>query len=463
MVRIFNAYIPTRTLLLATLDMLLIVAVLLAIRALGFPATATPGLVYSHATFKILVACGVCMLCMYYFDLYEPQVLANLWQVTARLSQVLGTVCLVLAAVYYAFPSIELSRELLFLGTGVIGLALIGGRKLFYTLNGLAPLAQRAILLGNGPLSSCLAQELDRCPELGMRLVGYVGDPSAAPNAGNGLSWLDGLEQVWEVIKRERVTRVIVTMEERRGRLPLDLLLHMKSQGICVEDGADVYEQVTGKVPLTSLRLGCFVFSPSFKLTRLTELYKRAFSILLSALGLLLVLPLMGLIALAIRLDSPGPALFRQKRIGMGGRAFVLFKFRSMRINADADGVPRPVQENDDRVTRVGRWLRRTRLDELPQLYNILRGEMSFVGPRPFVPEQERVLAEQIPFYRYRWAVKPGATGWAQVHRAYCATIEDNVEKLAYDLFYIKNMSVGLDFVVLFQTLKILLLGRGAR
>ncbi len=462
MVRFLNAYIPARTLFLATLDMLLIVAGLFTALALGFRTAAT-SLDYSHASMRIALAGAVCMLCMYYFDLYESQVITNLREVIGRLSQVMGTVCLVLAALYYACPSFELNREILFGGILMIALSLIGWRKLFSTLNRLAPLAERTIFLGDGPLSSCLVEELQRCPELGLRLIGYVGDSREAFRGENGLARLDGVDQSMEVIQRERITRVIVTMGERRGRLPLDLLLHMKSQGIIVDDGAEVYERVTGKVPLSCLRLGGFVFSPHFRISRGLELYKRAFSILLSAFGLIVTLPLMSLIALAIRLDSPGPALFRQKRIGKGGRPFVLFKFRSMRINADQDGIPRPVQRNDNRVTRLGRWLRKTRLDELPQLYNILRGEMCFVGPRPFVPEQERELTDQIPFYRYRWAVKPGATGWAQVHRAYCATLEDNVEKLAFDLFYIKNMSIGLDFLVIFQTLKILLLGRGAR
>jgi lipopolysaccharide/colanic/teichoic acid biosynthesis glycosyltransferase len=171
----------------------------------------------------------------------------------------------------------------------------------------------------------------------------------------------------------------------------------------------------------------------------------------------------MVLIAFAIRIDSKGAIIFRQPRIGKDGKTFTLFKFRTMYMNADLGGVPLPVQENDNRVTRVGRWLRRVRLDEIPQLYNILLGHMSFVGPRPFVPNQELELAHQIPLYAQRWTVKPGATGWAQVQRGYCATIEDNREKLAYDLFYIKNLSIGLDLLILFKTVKILLLRRGGR
>lgn len=463
MIKVFNTYIPARMLLLATSDTLVIATALLATLVLGLSAGSSPSLGHAQAFFKITVACLVCMLCMYYFDLYESHVLANLREVAARLIQVLGTACWILAFLYYVYPRVEIKREVLFLGFVVIGLFLTAWRRVFLILNGLAPLTQRTLLLGRGPLSTSLVEELNRRPEVGMRVVGWLDDSPGSGNNGNEGCPLIGLEQAMEVIDRERVTNLIITMEERRGRLPMDLLLQLKSRGIEVEDGADLYEKVTGKVPLNSLRLGWLVFSPGFHISRAMQLSKRISSIVVSLFGLLFTLPLMGLIALAIRLDSPGDAVFRQKRIGKGGRPFVLYKFRSMRVNADAEGGPRPAQENDDRLTRVGRWLRKTRLDELPQLYNILRGDMSIVGPRPFVPEQEMPLAEQIPFYRHRWAVQPGATGWAQVHRGYCATLEDNEEKLAYDLFYIRNISIGLDFITLFLTFKILILGRGGR
>jgi len=192
-------------------------------------------------------------------------------------------------------------------------------------------------------------------------------------------------------------------------------------------------------------------------------IYKRIFDLLWAAVALLLAGPLMLVTAVAIRLDSPGPAIFRQRRIGKDGKKFTVYKFRSMFQDAGKVQVHVPAEEDDPRVTRVGRWLRKLRLDELPQLFNIVNGDMSFIGPRPFVPDQEEQYAKEIPFYTQRWAVKPGASGWAQVHRGYCASLEDNIEKLSYDLFYIKNMSIGLDLLILFQTVKILLLGRGGR
>jgi lipopolysaccharide/colanic/teichoic acid biosynthesis glycosyltransferase len=229
-----------------------------------------------------------------------------------------------------------------------------------------------------------------------------------------------------------------------------------------IQDGPQYYENATGKIPLESLRLSWLLFSPGFHVGAGLRIYKRIFSLFLGALAIVLTAPLMLLTMIAIRLDSKGPALFKQKRVGENAHLFTVYKFRSMYDGSDKEH-QRPAEYDDARVTRVGRWLRRTRLDELPQLFNIVKGDMAFVGPRPFVPEQEEEYAAKIPFYRERWLVKPGATGWAQINRGYNATLDDNREKLAYDLFYIKNVSVGLDLFILFLTMKILLLGRGGR
>lgn len=266
-----------------------------------------------------------------------------------------------------------------------------------------------------------------------------------------------------QIVERDRIHRIIVSMQDQRGKLPVAGLLELKTRGVLIEDGTDIYEAVTGKVPIHSLRASWLVFSPGFRLSPRMLIYKRIFSVILSSVALVIAVPIMALIALAIRLDSPGPIIFRQKRVGKGGKVFTLYKFRSMGEGADREKGPRPAQLNDERVTRVGRLIRRLHLDELPQLYNILRGDMYFVGPRPFMPSEEETFLQQIPFYAQRLAVKPGATGWAQVHRGYCATNEDNIEKLEYDLFYIKNASVGLDLLTVFQTIKILVLGRGGR
>jgi lipopolysaccharide/colanic/teichoic acid biosynthesis glycosyltransferase len=243
----------------------------------------------------------------------------------------------------------------------------------------------------------------------------------------------------------------------------MEQLLQAKARGITVDDGATFYEAIAGRVDLSSLRPSVLLFSDGFQVSALMLVIKRAVSVLGSIIGLTVTLPVMALIAALIRLESNGPAIFRQKRIGQDGRPFTLYKFRSMYECADLEGHVRAAEAGDSRCTRVGKWLRRSRLDELPQFFNILRGDMDFIGPRPFAADMEAELADKIPYYSKRWAVKPGATGWAQVRKGYNETLEDNIEKLGYDLYYIKNVSVGLDFLILLETLKILLLGRGGR
>ncbi len=463
MVRLFHAYFPRRTLILALSEASLIVLALIAATVASFRSDAHLALTYENGLLKIMIASFVCILCMHYYDLYDSLVLGSPREVVARLIQGLGTTSVVLALLYYAYPVVQLGGSTWLLGIAMAGVALVSWREMFFVLNRSARLAERVVLLGDGPLASSLGTEIEKRPELGQRLLGYVDDVPGLAQSPNGLRRLGGIEDLPQFVESARIDRVIVTMSDRRGRLPLELLLQLKTRGVLVEDGADVYERVTGKIPLESLRLSWLVFSPGFHVSLGMRIYKRIFSFLFSFLGLVVSLPLLALISLAIRLDSKGPIIYRQQRLGKDGKVFTLFKFRSMRDGVDRNGNFTPATRNDDRFTRVGRWLRRTRLDELPQFYNILRGDMDFVGPRPFVPSQEYELMGQIPFYAQRLTVKPGATGWAQVNRGYCATLEDNAEKLAYDLFYIKNLSAGLDLLILFQTIKILLLGRGGR
>jgi sugar transferase (PEP-CTERM system associated) len=463
-VRLFNVYYPTRVLILLAGEGLLVCTSFILAAYARFGRDVTLFLNFEGGYGQIALAAGVCLICLYYFDLYDSLIISNPREVLTRLIQVLGATCLIMAPLSYVLPAARLEIGVFLIGIIASGILLAMWRKLFMAVNASPSLARRAIILGGGPQVLSLSKEIENRPEWGVRLAGYVGEPSQPPVALNGLVRLGAVDELIPLIERERASHVIVAMDERRGRLPVDALLKLKTRGVLIQDGADVYESLTGKVPLDSLRLSWLIFSSrGFPVSHFVLLYKRFTSILLSAMGLLLAAPLMVVIALALWLDSKGPIIFRQKRVGQDGKLFDLYKFRTMHQGADPMGEYRPVQENDDRVTRVGRWLRRTRLDELPQLYNILRGDMYFIGPRPFVPNQEQEMAEKIPFYSQRWAVKPGATGWAQINHGYCATVADNTEKLAYDLFYIKNMSIGLDLLIAFRTIKVLLLGRGSR
>src|SRR5579859_1353710 len=462
MVRLFNTFFPRRTLMLAVSESFLVLAALY-ISTRSFLSHGAGAEVHQRGLVNVFIASIVFLLCMYYYDLYDSPVLDNPREVKARLVQVVGTTSIILALMYSAYPVIELSRGTFFLGIFLVGASLAGWRELFIALNRSPRLAERAMFLGDGPLAIAIAEEIAKRHELGVRLVGYLGRASVSENSPCGITRLGDFADLPRVIEDQQIDRVIVTMTDGRGRLPVELLLKLKTRGVRIQDGADVYETVTGKVPLASLRLSWLLFSPGFSVSRSMRLYKRAVSILCSLAALLLLLPLMAVVAIAIRIDSDGPAIFRQKRMGKDGKVFTLFKFRSMRSGMNGESTFKAAEKNDDRVTRVGRWLRRSRLDELPQLYNVLRGDIDFVGPRPFVPEQELDLIEKIPFYTQRLTINPGVTGWAQVNRGYCATVEENVEKLAYDLFYIKNISVALDMLILFRTVKTMILGRGGR
>ncbi|MGB6788894.1 MAG: sugar transferase [Candidatus Acidiferrales bacterium] len=464
MIRFFHTYFPARTLLLGISETLLITAAFVGatFARLGMN-DASVMLNYNQGFLKILVVAIVFILCMYYFDLYDSFILSNRREVLTRLVQVLGTVCILLALLYFVFPPLQLGRGIFSIGLIFVALLLFAWRRLFLAVNTMPQFAERALILGDGPLAKPLIEEIEARKELGIRVVGQMrqienGDPRYASFSN---------EEQFELLARQvdsyRAGRIIIAMGERRGRMPVEALLQLKGRGVQIQDGADVYEAITGKVPIGSLRLSWLLFSPSFRVSKPLLLYKRAFSCLISLLCLIVGAPLMILAAIAIRLDSKGPIIFKQKRVGEGGKLFTLYKFRTMIDGADQDDNFRPAEKSDERFTRVGRLLRRTRIDELPQVFNILKGDMYFIGPRPFVQNQEMECVEKIPYYRQRWSVKPGATGWAQINRGYCATIEDNTEKLEYDLFYIKNISIGLDLLIMFRTLKILLLSRGSR
>ena len=459
-IRLFNAYFPRRTLLLALTEACVVVFAFTASCIFWMGRDADLFLNYEYGFLKITLITAIFIICMYYGDLYDSLILANRREVVTRLIQVCGVGTLLIAALYSAYPKTRLGLKNFALGLLLVLLLVWFWREMFLWLFRSKRLLERAVLLGDGPLAKKLAQEILGRPDVGIELLGYV---SASSAVSNGLPYLGTPEHLSEVVQARGIRHVLVTMSDQRGKLPMDALLAIKSQYARVQDGAEIYEKLTGKLPIDSLRLSWLLFSPGFHTSRWLSAWKTIFSFIISLTLLVLFLPVMLLIAIAIRLDSPGPVIFRQKRVGRGGKIFTLYKFRSMRDGADVADNHRPAEEKDDRVTKLGRLLRRTRLDELPQLWNILRGDMHFVGPRPFVPNQEHELVKAIPFYSQRWNVKPGATGWAQINRGYCATIEDNADKLAYDLFYIKNMSISLDLLILFKTMKTLVLGRGGR
>jgi sugar transferase (PEP-CTERM system associated) len=473
MIRMFNAYFPARTLLLTLSETILVTFgfLLAVLLTTGTAVDARIYLLYENGAGRIALVVLVFLVLMYYFDLYNSGILTNRREVVTRLVGVLGCTFVALAVLYYTFPEVSLGGTVLWSGVLVTAVAVPVWRSFFFVLNRSERFAESAVIYGDGPLAVPLMDAIRQRPELGLRVAGFVGGESHTA----GIASVDP-DDVIEFVKREGVRKIIVTMGDRRGKLPVGELLKLKAGGVQIQDGPEYYETVTGKIPLESLRLSWLLFSPGFHVRTPLRIYKRLFSLFFGLIGVLVSAPLMLLSALAIRLNSKGPVIFRQQRVGEFGIPFTVYKFRTMYVDwnengaaangnsdATANHIGTPAQHDDPRVTRVGWWLRRTRLDELPQLFNIVKGDISFVGPRPVPPDEEEECAAVIPFYKERWLIKPGATGWAQINRGYNATIEDHRDKLAYDLFYIKNVSVGLDIYILFSTLKILLLGRGGR
>jgi sugar transferase (PEP-CTERM system associated) len=317
--------------------------------------------------------------------------------------------------------------------------------------------------VGSGPSAQAIASEILRRKPLGFNLVGFLGEHHR--EVGRQLvnpSIIGTLADLEELVQAHHVSLIVVALDDRRGKLPVSAMLRCRLAGVRIVEATTFLERLTGKIPVKNLRPSWFIFSTGFNKPRLLQNSKRAMEFSVGLVMLVMAMPAMILVAILIRLDSSGPIFYRQERVGEKGHRFPLFKFRTMRT--DAESVTGPVwasELNDPRMTRVGRKLRKLRLDELPQLFNVLRGEMSFVGPRPERPHFVDTLRKIIPYYDERHSVKPGITGWAQIKFGYGSTIEDAEEKLQYDLYYIKHMSAIFDVGIIFDTLKVMVLGKG--
>ena len=415
---------------------------------------------------KVLLIAVVCQVCLYYMDLYDLRIVADRRELFVRAFQALGAASLVLGALYFIFPGLMLGRGVFFIAAALVVVIIIGWRLVFEWLAHRARPVERLLLVGTGGAVVELAAELhERRNELGVDIVGFVDNvaPGADPLAA-GPALVGCIDDIPTLVRERAVDRVVVSLRDARGKLPMERLLEIKlSDGVRFDHLASVYEEYTGKIAVENLRPSWLLFSEGFVKRRWQTAVKRAVDVLAAALGLVLAAPVMALVAAGILVTSPGPVLYHQRRVGAHGKTFLVHKFRSMRPDAEAEtGAVWAKAGGDPRVTAVGRVLRRTRLDELPQLWNVLVGDMSFVGPRPERPEFVSELTRQIPFYGQRHVVKPGLTGWAQVRYAYGASVEDSMEKLQYDLFYIKNLSLSLDLYIILETIKTVLVRGGS-
>jgi len=401
-----------------------------------------------------------CVVAFYYNDLYDFRIVRSLSGFLSRLLQSFGVAMILLSGFYWLFPDARIADGSFYSSLLLIGTFLVPLRAIGYAIMRHHAFADRVLILGTGPLARTLIEEIDARPHFGYEIVGVVGDGLGPDEPPLPYLVLGPSTQLAKIAEEVRAHRIIVALTERRGRMPMDQLIEAEALGIRTEDGLETYEHFTKKLAIENLRPSLLVFSTGFKKPRLHLALRRLASLGVAAVALVLTAPLMLLIALAIRLDSHGPVLFKQDRVGPRGRRFRLLKFRTMLPAAGPTS--EWVQDNEDRITRVGRWLRRYRLDELPQFFNILRGDMNLVGPRPHPVSNFELFSRQIPYYVLRTSIRPGVTGWAQVRYGYANNLDEEIEKMRYDLFYIKHLSFWFDLRILVDTVRTMLFGQGA-
>jgi sugar transferase (PEP-CTERM system associated) len=455
-IRLFKVYYPLRTLVLLAGEAL-IVWVSFVMGTVLRSQDSWLLLNVESGYLKILaVTVGVLLLC-HWLDLYDSSNLGEKREESFRLLMVLGVVAMALSAVGFLFPGLFPGNGSALAGLIILAIALFSWRAAYYWMVRQPFLRERIYVLGTGERAQRLVRGLRQRLHLGIEVVGWTGDVDGDLTRESVASHLMGL------VGGKGVHRVIVAMPDRRGTLPVEELLDLRLVGVKVEEATSWLEKISGRIEVEQLYPSWLIFADGFRFSNFFRLVRRLMNFMAALMGLIISLPFIPFIVLAVKLDSPGAVLYRQKRVGRASTIFECYKFRTMRQDAEADTGATWATDDDPRITRVGRFLRMSRLDEIPQLWCVLKGDMHFVGPRPERPEFVEFLSKEIPYYGVRHMVRPGITGWAQVQYKYGNTLADAREKLQYDLFYIKNASVGLDFWIVFQTIKIVLLGRGAR
>jgi lipopolysaccharide/colanic/teichoic acid biosynthesis glycosyltransferase len=450
---------------------------------------------------RTLSSVAVLVLVFYLTGYFERRHHTNTSMYLPRLMQATGLGAVTLGLLYQFVPAIALGWQVTVGSLGLMSIFMLSWHVAAPAVVNGAALAENVLILGEGALAAQLAEKIRTVAPWGFHLAGYipVADPSAPdtdPDGGKSIGGspsasglracaepgnpaharilpfpvpntldapsLGRLQDLELILHRHEIQTIVVALADRRGKLPLATLISAKLRGVAVFEAVEFYERLTGRMMVARMRPSTIIFSDGFAPTRATEVSKRILDVVAAFVLLLLAAPLQLALAAAIRLTSKGPALFRQERVGLNGVPFTMLKFRSMRQDAEKDG-PVWAAQNDDRVTPLGRFIRKVRLDELPQLWNIFRGQMSFVGPRPERPVFVRELRAQIPYYEQRHSVRPGLTGWAQVKYPYGASVEETLEKLEYDLYYIKRLSLSFDLTILIETVRVMFTGKGAR
>ncbi len=459
MLHIFNKYYPWRKLLFFFGEGLLIFLVINAV-FISYEGIFEFQNYLFFNIIKVLVVTFVFQLCFYYSDLYDLNIIPVLSDHVLKVIQTFGLGCIVLALIYYLFPLLSISTRFFWPGLLGVGAAVFVWRFCYFRIIERRMFVQPIVLVGAGSYAGEIVDAIENKKDSGFKVEAMVAGENNSAGAAGRIPVFPDMKNLEELCAKRKIGKIVVALDERRG-ISLHELIRYKFLGIEILDGARFYESLTGRVPVKRINPSWFVFSDGFHVGRWKKMLKRAFDVSASSVMLVVCLPVFAASALIIKLDSRGPVFYRQVRVGENGKVFEIIKFRSMREDAEEDG-PAWAAADDRRVTRSGRFMRKSRIDELPQLLNVLKGDMSFVGPRPERPVFVERLMEDIPFYGNRHHVKPGITGWAQINYPYGASVEDALRKLEYDLYYIKNLSIGIDLLTIFGTVKVVLLQKGA-
>jgi sugar transferase (PEP-CTERM system associated) len=463
MIRLFRLAVPASILSLLLSELVLLTACNILVTYWLLPVDPGVFLWYDGGFARVLVAVASVLVGLHFLDLYSNIRTTSRVSLVLEISQALGFAFLVQALIAYLNKDWMLPRWIMIWASALALVTLTAWRILYGTLFLGAFHAQRVLFLGLSPIVQETAGYLTKHPEVGLTNLGYLDDAAGPGTIVHGAKILGPVDELGAAVAALRPDRIIVGMTERRAHLPVQALLDMRFSGIVIEEVGAAYENATGRVSAKELRPAQLIFASELESTRQSVMLQSIYSPVLALVGTVLTLPIALLAAIAVKLTSRGPVLYRQTRVGKNGAPFTLYKFRSMYADAEANTGAVWARKDDPRVTPVGRWIRRLRVDELPQLWNVLHGDMSVVGPRPERPEFVKTFSEKIPYYRQRHCVKPGITGWAQINHKYGDTFEDAITKLEYDLYYIKHVSLSLDAFIIFQTVKTMLRLRGSQ
>jgi len=465
MLRIFKQYYPIRHVFFVIGEFCCIYIAVLA--ATWLLMGAQPFTLANWISRKAFLIAVVSHVSLYYNDLYDPGLWTSFGELGLRLIQSLGFASIFLAGVYFVFPQAIIGKGVYAISVVCVAALVIAWRCGYFLVLKHNILDENIIILGSGPFAREIIHQIHEKKDCGYAIALVVLENINDALELYGLKiptlYKNNLENLESLARHLKVKKIVVALSDQRGHLPVNELLKCRVSGINVIDGTSYYEMLTGKLLVEQIKPAWLIFSDGFRKSALRRFVKRTIDIGLSFVLSAGLLPLLVLTALLIKLDSKGPVFFSQERVGARRRTYMVHKFRSMIADAEQGTGPVWASEEDPRITRVGRIIRKLRIDELPQIWNVLKGNMSFVGPRPERPFFVGQLIETVPYYEQRFSVKPGITGWAQVSYGYGASAEDAVEKLNYDLFYIKNMTIFMDLMIVLRTVKIVLFGKGAR